>query len=137
MKKFALFLMFFTLFGIGNAEQINVKGEPKDYCIKNVSALYLPNGVYFLCCKNGNLILYNCLGQQVGWGPDCGGLPEGDCFRCIVYTASTAPENSNAEQAADVLNLLNSISPDTGESHEGEWCENMETYYYNESEIHW
>jgi len=100
-------------------------------------AIHLPNGIYYLCCKNGDLILYNNLGSVVGWGPDCGGIPEGHCIRCILYTPDGPPPCSgeNPPDEDDVKDLLNSLSSSSGEDHEGEFCTECATYCFSTDEI--
>jgi hypothetical protein len=136
MKKLGLFIFFVVLFSSGKYEQVYSNPEPFGLGISSVPVSLLPNGIYFLCCRNGCLILYNMVGQQVGWGPDCGGLAEGECFRCIIYDDAPCPI-PNSELTSEVLLLLNSIKPGRGEPHEGDWCENMQTFYFNASEINW
>ncbi len=97
----------------------------------------LPVGMYFLCCQNGDLILYNIVGQMVGWGDDCGGLHEGDCFRVWVCSTPICQDNLDDEEADQVLKTLNSLTPATGEDHEGDFCDDCKTFYFSEEDVDW
>jgi len=97
----------------------------------------LPQGYYFLCCHDGDLILYNILGQAVGWGPDCGGLDEGECIKVVVCSQPICDNSSNPADANDILDLINSLeeseSQDTIEIN----CPSCVEYTFYQSEISW
>jgi hypothetical protein len=99
--------------------------------------LALPNGVYFLCCENGHLNLYNLLGQLVGIGSDCGEISNRHCYKVILVDNSSQLKQNPTDPAGNyVLSLVNSLQPSTGSEHSGSFGE-LPTYYFLKGDIQW
>lgn len=121
MKKILIFLTLITvcLSNGYTGQSDDPKSIEKSESVSISDPLDLPNGIYMLCCIDGELHLYNLLGVLVGIGPDCGGL-EG-CVRVIICSQPICDngcgENNPADED-DILDLLKTITLTTGDSYD-------------------
>jgi hypothetical protein len=136
MKKLVLrnliplfFILGFVLLSSNSIDRKIVKSDTK---LCNVG---LPPGPYFLCCVNGELLLYNILGQLVGWGDDCGGIPEHNCMNCTIVPNDYSNPITNPSDANEILDLLKSLKSASGDDYGGSLCQNCPVYRFKASEL--
>jgi hypothetical protein len=96
----------------------------------------LVNGVYWLCCENGHLNLYNLLGVLVGTGDDCGDITN-QCYKVVLHDSPSQLKGNPTVPSGDyILSLLNTCRPTTGSEHSGTFGEGP-TYHFLRGDIHW